>query len=252
MSDMTCQDTQHLMHAYFDRELDLVRSLEMEGHLQTCPACAQVLANHRTLQGALRSGAFYYDAPAALQAKLRSSLRKTPVKARVTRRTALAWSALAASIIVVGFGLGWLAGRLGNSAEDALAREVVSSHVRSLMATHLTDVASSNQHTVKPWFHGQLDFSPPAKDFSKEDFSLVGGRLDYVGERPVAGLVYQRRKHFINLFIWPSSTGAAAGPTTLSRQGYHLIHWSDAGMTFWAVSDLNEKELEEFVKLVRS
>ena len=148
--------------------------------------------------------------------------------------------------------MGWQIARLGSSAHDLLVREIVSSHVRSLMATHLTDVASSDQHTVKPWFKGQLDFSPPVKDLSKEGFKLVGGRLDYIGDRPVAALVYQRRKHFINLFIWPASTGSVADPTVFSRQGYNLIHWTEDGLTYWAVSDLNEKELEEFVQLVRN
>jgi anti-sigma factor RsiW len=161
---------------------------------------------------------------------------------------------VAASLTLV-FVLGWqIAGlQSRSSAEDLLVREVLSSHVRSLLvASHQTDVASSDQHTVKPWFQGHLDFSPPVKDLSKDDFLLIGGRLDYLGDHPVAALVYKRREHFINLFIWPSSSGSAAGPAAVTRQGYHLIHWTDAGLTNWAVSDLNEKELEEFVNLIRN
>jgi anti-sigma factor RsiW len=242
-----------LMHGYLDGELDLVRNLEMEGHLQTCPACAQALANHRTLQGALRNDAFYFKATTSLEARIRSSLKAAGSRTRPPRlRTWATLGAVAASIAIVWFVLGWMAAREGQSAKDLLVREIVSSHVRSLMATHLTDVASSDQHTVKPWFKGQLDFSPPVKDLSKEDFTLVGGRLDYVGDRAVAALVYQHRKHFINLFIWPSGADSAASPAALSQQGYQLIHWTEGGLTYWAVSDLNEKELEEFVQLVRN
>ena len=249
---MTCQDMQHWMHGYLDGELDLVRNLEMEGHLQTCPACAQVLANYRSLQRALRNDAFYFKAPNSLETRIRSSLGKTQSRTRTLRiRTWATLGAIAASILII-FALGWMATREGHSAKDLLVREIVSSHVRSLMASHLTDVPSSDQHKVKPWFKGQLDFSPPVKDLSKEGFTLVGGRLDYIGDRPVAALVYQRRKHFINLFIWPASTGSVADPTVFSRQGYNLIHWTEDGLTYWAVSDLNEKELEEFVQSVRN
>ena len=249
---MTCQDIQHLMHGYLDGELDLVRNLEMEGHLQTCPACAQVLANYRSLQGALQNDAFYFKAPNSLETRIRSSLGKTQSRTRTLRIRAWATlGAIAASIVVI-FALGWMATREGHSAKDLLVREIVSSHVRSLMASHLTDVPSSDQHTVKPWFKGQLDFSPPIKDLSKEEFVLAGGRVDYISDRPIAALVYERRKHVINLFIWPSTPDSATSPAALSRQGYHLIHWTEGGLTYWAVSDLNEKELEEFVQLVRN
>lgn len=250
---MTCQEMQRLVHAYLDGELDLVHNLEVEGHFQTCPVCARVVANHRTIQGAFRSGSFYYQTPGDLQTRIRSSLGAAKPRTTAFRRPAWAWMAVAASFALVFF-LGWQIAeiRSGSSTQELLAREVVSSHVRSLMANHQTDVVSSDQHTVKPWFQGHVDFSPPVKDLSKEGFTLVGGRLDYLGDRPVAALVYQRREHFINLFIWPKSSDSAAGPTALARQGYNLIHWPDAGLTYWAVSDLNEKELDEFVQLIRN
>ncbi len=243
-----------LVHAYLDGELDLVRNLEMEGHLRDCPACAKAVANYRTVQSAFRSGPFYYHAPGSLKARVRSKLGAAKPRVRALRGPAWAWMGVAASLTLV-FVLGWQTAGLQSrsSAEDLLVREVLSSHVRSLqVANHQTDVASSKQHRVKPWFQGHLDFSPPVKDLSKEDFWLVGGRLDYLGDHPVAALVYKRREHFINLFIWPSSSESAAGLAAVTRQGYHLIHWTDADLTYWAVSDLNEKELQEFVDLIRN
>jgi anti-sigma factor RsiW len=140
----------------------------------------------------------------------------------------------------------------GPSTQEILAQQVLSSHIRSLMPQHLTDVSSSDQHTVKPWFNGRLDFSPPVADFAKEGFPLVGGRLDYVDNRPVAALVYGRRKHFINVFVWPSASKIDAGTKDMTLQGYNLVQWTKSGMTYWVVSDLSKSELDEFVRQVRS
>ena len=136
------------------------------------------------------------------------------------------------------------------SAQNRLADEIVSAHIRSLMLEHKLDVASSDQHTVKPWFDGKLDFAPPVVDLASQGFPLLGGRLDYFNGRQVAALVYQRHKHFINVFIWPVDSRAPAGGRAAARQGYNLVHWTASGMTFWAVSDLNTAELEQFAQLL--
>jgi len=139
---------------------------------------------------------------------------------------------------------------LSQRHERNLMSEIVSDHVRSLMATHLTDVLTSDQHTVKPWFTGKLDFSPEVRDFSADGFDLVGGRLEYVDGHDAAAIVYQRRKHVINVFMWPSS-GADQEPRMIAQQGFDLVEWKRAGMYYCAVSDLNQQELSEFSLMLR-
>jgi anti-sigma factor RsiW len=145
--------------------------------------------------------------------------------------------------------VGTWAGLRGRSDRDLIAQEVVAGHVRSLMANHLTDVPSSDRHTVKPWFLGKLDFSPNVKDLAQDGFPLIGGRLDYMDEKPAAALVYQRGKHFINLFVWKCG-GKPEGHEAL--RGFNLVHWDRAGLSHWAVSDLNAAELEQFANLAKT
>lgn len=200
-------------------------------HLQSCVSCA--IGVH---------GA-YYEAPQGLEEKVRRDLRREVEAASPWR----AW-AIAASVMLAAS----LAGNLTLfqsrvSPRQVAADAVLSAHIRSLTGTHLMDILSSDQHTVKPWFNGKIDFSPPVR--TVDGFPLLGGRLEYLGNRPAAALVYGRNKHVINLFVWPSNERAAE--TISTRNGYHIENWNTGGMTFWAVSDLNGTDLQHFVSLYR-
>jgi anti-sigma factor RsiW len=248
-----CRETQALIHGYLDGELDLVTSLEVETHLQGCPGCAHAHTGLQAVRAAVKRSAPYFQTPPGLAGRVRSSLRRasrTDGAARLRPARRLAAAAALAAVLATGW---WLArGRPGRSDDAFLTRELAASHVRSqMLASHRFDVASMDPHTVKPWFEGKLDFSPPVKDLAGQGFPLVGGRLDYLHNRPVAALVYQRRKHTINLFVWPSSPGDEAAPGRARIQGFHMLRFSGSGMTFWAVSDLNEGELQEFVRLIQ-
>ncbi len=280
----TCEETQQWVDAYLDGELDPIHSVEIERHLQACAACAKIFADGRTLARAIGT-APRHAMPAALRARIGAALRaeagEEAVEAKaVSFREALgaewrrwaravatlatprpAWGQLAALATVLVFFCAalagtWIAARrsvVGGTREQ-LAREIVDSHVRSLMSSRLTDVVSTDRHTVKPWFNGKLGFSPAVADFSSAGFPLAGGRLDYVDERPAAALVYQCRKHVINVFVQASAAGSLTDdrpPEPLACRGYHLRHWTQAGMSFWAVSDLNEADLQRFVELMR-
>jgi anti-sigma factor RsiW len=245
---MNCQQAKPLIDPYADGELEASAILELEKHLQSCSACALALRNLQSLKKTLKQDALYFTAPAELRQRIKSEL-PSPAKA-VPQRAAWNWNWLTTAMsgaFAACLALLLILTVFRQSSDQPLAREVVSSHIRSLMASHALDVVSTDQHTVKPWFNGKLDFSPPVKDLAPQEFPLIGGRLDYIDGRSVAALVYQRHKHVINLFIWPAK-GKDSEPTSVTPiQGYNLIHWSEAQMTFWAVSDLNEQELLEFV-----
>ena len=249
---MSCQQTHELIHGYLDGELDLVKSIEIEQHLADCPSCSQTYKGMRGLSSVMRNDALRFEPPKDFEKRLRTTLRREDKHERKPGLFKWPWlfaATLCGAILIVGLSL---AGMFTHqSPDDLLAQEVVASHVRSLMADHLTDVPSSDQHTVKPWFDGKLDFSPTVKDLSQQGFPLTGGRLDYIGNRPVAALVYVRRQHPINLFVWPSTAAPAVNERALERQGYNLIRWSSGGMTYWAVSDLNLAELQQFAQLLQ-
>jgi anti-sigma factor RsiW len=250
---MNCKVAQNLINGYVDGELDLVRNLEIERHIQDCALCAQGYKNHQVLRNGTKTGSLYFKAPVDLQRRIQWALRKAAKAESAPRWLSWSWVRMAAPLAAAALVLFTLVPFLrGPSTDEFLTREVVSGHVRSLMATHLADVPSSDQHTVKPWFNGKLDFSPPVQDLATQGFPLVGGRLDYLDNRPVAALIYQRAKHLINVFIWPSSERSDSGIKSETGQGYHVFHWTRSGMTYWAVSDLEESQLQEFVQLLQN
>jgi anti-sigma factor RsiW len=255
---VTCTHTRNLIHAYLDGELDLVRHLEIEHHLQDCKACAELHESYQALRASLATADLYHRAPGSLRERLQDA--PAPAGRLDFLRRQFVWGRLGlAAAILLGVGLGWAIGRFSArsavplASEDGLVREVLASHVRSLLGEHLTDKRSSDRHQVKPWFNDKVGFSPLVLDLADSDFPLLGGRLDYLNDRPVAALVYGRREHRINLFIWPAGPEPSAGEGDLiSLRGYQLIHWTQGGMRYWAVSDLNGRELQEFVQLVRA
>jgi anti-sigma factor (TIGR02949 family) len=251
-----CDDKLLLLNALADGELDAGHALELEAHMKTCPACAQAWANLVEVKQALRSSALTEAAPEGFRARALAALDSAeaadaavaapaPSPPRPRRRFALeTWiaggsvTALAATLAIV---------TLMTPVAADLPFELVEGHVRSLQAAHLVDVATSDRHTVKPWFDGKIDFAPPVVDLAPDGYPLVGGRLDYIDQKTAAALVYRRRAHVINLFIWPGK--APDQPQLLRRKGYALVRWGRGGLVYWAVSDVDAGDLEGFQKV---
>src|ERR1700736_5101956 len=265
---MNCEEATKLIDGYLDGELDPITSQSIEQHLRDCRNCDLAYKTHGSLIRAIGNATPYYKAPAELRERIQSSLRdeiaerparnggqdaqpQLPRRQPGPRTTLLGtpwnWLALAAAVLFAGIIVSNLVPRVQQpGADQFLATQLIASHVRSLMANHLTDVTSSDQHTVKPWLDAKLDFAPAVVDLSSEGFPLIGGRLDYLDNRPVAALIYQRRKHFNNLFVWPAAPDATRTPKTITRQGYQLLHWVDSDFNYWAVSDVNTNDLQTF------
>jgi anti-sigma factor (TIGR02949 family) len=242
---MTCKSALSLIESYIDGELDAAQAAEVQRHLDECRDCALAHERLARLSTDLRTLAPRYAAPEELRSRIMRSVGRQPVE--MPRRRAITSWAIAATVLLA-ISAGWNAMQLQSqrNAGNAVAQEIVSSHVRSLIGDHLLDVPSTDQHNVKPWFNGRLDYAPDVKDFAAEGFALIGGRVDYLDHRPVAALVYKRRQHVINLFVWPSASKISA-PEAVS--GFNLVVWNQAGMQYCAVSDMNQTELRQFADL---
>jgi anti-sigma factor RsiW len=249
---LSCKDTQDWLHGYIDGQLGLMQTVEIERHLAGCTVCSEAVDNQRAMRDSVRAAGLEFHCPDHVRSNIRSAIRRETqgVNAKLTipRR----WMAIAASLLLLGsVSLFALQRTSSELLDDGIVQQVLAGHVRSLLANHLTDVASSDRHTVKPWFAGKLDFAPAVIDLSPEGFPLAGGRLDYLEHRPVAALVYHRRKHVINLFIWPTERATTGLLKLATDHGYQIVHWEEAGNAYWAVSDLNDDELRQFAQLIR-
>ena len=267
---MGCNRSTTILHGYFDNELDPIGAADFERHMEHCSGCAAALEDLEWMRLSIVNEAqLYRPAPAALRGKILASIgSKTGAGAawflfsRVRRLEVWQWMAVAAVVMLLILGglRMHVAHRGGSGAGDAgdeyaLAAEILDAHLRSLQPGHLVDVVSTDRHTVKPWFDGKLDFSPPVQDFAEQGFPLQGGRVDVVHGRTVAALVYGRRKHFVNVFMWPASDGDRASDGALrsasgSRQGYQWLAWGADGMEFCAVSDADASALQQLRSLL--
>ena len=245
---MNCELSAATVHRYFDGELDAIRAAEFEKHLEGCAQCQTSLQGMEALRRGLQHSDLYQTASPHFRSQIAQQLGAEEQQERRGRRWLLvpALSMLMA-LIVVWAGLAFIQ---RGSSSARLQAELIDAHVRSLQPGHLMDVESTDQHTVKPWFDGKLDFIPPVGDFSQQGFPLRGGRLDVVDGHNVAALVYGRRKHLINLFVWPEGKDPAVSGEG-SRQGYNWLSWRGVEMQFCLVSDVSSGDLHELQQLVQ-
>jgi len=258
---MNCDDSRIYLPAYLDEELGVAESLRVQKHLTECGDCRQAQDEQLALRSALRDPDLFAHPSVDFSKRIEAAVRRSAQEeARSQGSSWFEWfrigsfrwvPAMAALVIVTTIGVFVAMNSMRSTHEQLIASAVLAGHIRSLQPGHLIDVPSSDQHTVKPWFQGKLDFSPPVPDLSQQGFNLVGGRLDYVDGKPVAVLVYQRRMHNINVFLWPNHGAADDAIKEEDAQGYQILHWNGAETTYWLVSDLNKAELLEFARALR-
>ena len=245
---MTCDEAEILLHALIDGELDAGHAREVEQHVAGCPRCTAALADYRAMSAAVAGANLRYTAPAGLRERIEAALPQ-PKSAEIvplpSRRSVLRGFAMGSAVSALA-ATGLVAIVLRNDDAQRIESEVVSAHLRSLQAGHLIDVVSTDQHTVKPWFNGKLDVSPPVIDLTAQGFTLIGGRLDYLDARAIGAVVYKRRQHVINLFVAQTASTERKAPKMETMQGFSVLRWSEQGMNFWAVSDIGADELTEF------
>ena len=243
---MTCAEAEILLHALLDDELGAAHARDVEAHVGRCPRCATELRAYREMRRAMPAAQLRFAAPMSLRHRIERRLPPAPPRVSSRRSvlkgfamgTALS-TAIAASLVI---------GIIGTDQDQHVLGDVVSAHVRSLQGDHLTDVQTSDQHTVKPWFNGKVDVAPPVVDLTAQGFTLIGGRLDYIDGRAVASIVYRRRAHVINLFVIQEAASADHGAKLETMQGFNIQRWSAQGLEFFAISDINAEELREFVE----
>jgi anti-sigma factor RsiW len=246
---VSCDRAGIALHVYFDDELDAIDASDFERHLKRCSDCINALAALESLRSSINIARLYEKAPPAFRRKLLADIGSARPLAVLPARGVWSWLAIAATLILIAY-TSWqvVSSNRSDNYESVFAAEILDAHLRSLQPGHLTDVVSTDQHTVKPWFDGKLDFSPPVRDFGDQGFPLQGGRIDIVHGRAVAALVYARRKHFVNVFMWPTDKKDAS-PRSGSQRGYQWIEWRAGGMDFCAVSDAVPSALEQLQRL---
>jgi len=245
-----CKEIQQQLERYFDGELPLSDKRALAEHLERCGECSGLLNGLKTIHVALNKQAVF-PVPAGLKRRVRKQLRDdTAEDDRLG--VVLPWMGFSGGVAALVSLITWgMLSFVAPPADSTVLDEIVSAHVRSLIVDHVTDIASSDQHTVKPWFKGKVDFAVPVTDLAGHGFPLLGGRMDYLRHRPVAAVVYRRRAHVVNVFVWPSDDGGYRAIEAESRRGYGVLHWIDAGLQYWMISDLNEKELGQLAGLLR-
>jgi len=237
-----CEDQELLLGGLVDGELDAANTALVEAHVARCESCREELERLQAVRTLLRGNGVRHSAPDSLARRVSAMPELAPRAANDNRLSR--WlapglvGAIAASLAMITL--------LPPGSQSIIDQELVSSHVRSLQPGHLTDVQTTNQHIVKPWFNGRIDFAPPVPELADVGFPLAGGRLDSIGGKTVAAIVYHRRLHTVNLFVWPAKDG---GERSFVKDGFAVTEWSRNGLRFAAVSDIPAGELQQFHKL---